>query len=322
MTCFYFNESPLRSIAFLHFCTALGVDVFFEVPDQPLPERSVYQLATAPATVLRRSLFTSKAHVTCDWAAILTRHLARGWRLVDIFCEAPSTGMSTPMSPASVKVQTVWFFEKPESRARDESAVYEGTIVEHWIDVTSSSTSLISGSAAGCLGGGRPAAKKGSGGTFGKKNAAKRMASLRKKTEDDAQGGSDVKANDDVKSETKGSNPASPNPDTTTTNTTTTSETDTSHNASTDQDRNHFLGDHPRQTSLSQGQCGPDIAGWEGMIRSMGEKGWELASIINTMDSQMVSGRPKVKVLLVFQRRISLAMTVKGRRTSDGMALR
>ena len=304
--------------------TALGVDVFFEVPNQALPERSVYQLVTAPANISRRSLFASRGHVTCDWAGILTRHLAHGWRLVDIFCEVPATGLTTALSSANVKIQTVWFFEKPESRARNDSAVYEGTIVEQWIDVPSSSSSscssssIMSGSAAGCLGGGRGAAKK-AGGTAGKRSAARRMVSVRKKTDEAAtHGEGEAKRNDDAK---QGSCKQKDGGCTQTENSHAANEADAKRTEEKDQNR---LGGEAHQAvpkhTGSQGTC--DTAGWEGMVRSMGEKGWELASVVNTMDSQVVSGKPRAKVLLVFQRRISLVMSVKGRRTSDGLALR
>ncbi|XP_076468144.1 uncharacterized protein LOC143298974 [Babylonia areolata] len=309
---------------------ALGVDVFYEVPDQSLPERSVYQLVTAPATVVKRSLFASKGHVTCDWSGVLTRHLSRGWRLVDIFCEASSAGVSASLSPANAKVHTVWFFEKPESRARDDSAVYEGSIVEHWVDVTSSLSSSSSSSSspvfssgpASCLGSGRVDCKKGgSGSIVSKRSFTKRMASLRKKTEEpppppphaecDVKHGSDVK--EGVQQKTGTTHP--PPPPSSDSGPAEVSEAPNS-------DRNHVDGPPPSRTGPSQGPGSAGSAGWEGVIRSMGEKGWELASIVNTMDVQAVSGRTKVKVLLVFQRKISLTVAVKGRRTSDGLALR
>ena len=289
------------------------MDVFFEVPDQALPERSVYQVVTAPAILVKRSLFASKGHVTCDWAGILTRHLARGWRLVDVFCEVPVTAFpSTPLSPTHSKMQTVWFFEKPESRSRDDSAVYEGTILEHWIQLSSSSSpsssSLLPGSATACLGGGRGEGKKG-GSVSGKRNSSKRVPSFRKKSDDAARAEADVRGEEVPGEGSKEVKTAgTPGPD----------------HGESDPDKNH-VNDSLTKSSPSPSSDGPPhgrSAGWEGVIRSMGEKGWELASIINTLDSQVVSGTTKVKVLLVFQRRISLVMSVKGRRTSDGLALR
>jgi hypothetical protein len=211
------------------------------------------------------------------------------------------------------QVQTVWFFEKPEARARDETAVYEGNIVEQWIDVTSTSStasSILHGGAAGCLGGrgtsssksGGSVSKKGGGGSLGKKTG-KRVASLRKKNPDDA--GDDVKTPDDLAPEKNGPGPSSE-----------------------DGDKHHLKsnhncdGDHPSRAIPSGSQDAGDSAGWEATIRSMGEKGWELASVVNALDSQVVSGKHKVKVLLIFQRKISLTFGVKGRRTSDGLQLR
>ncbi|KAL8616775.1 hypothetical protein ACOMHN_017812 [Nucella lapillus] len=285
-----------------------GVDVFFEVPDQPLPERSVYQLVTASATLVKRSLFTSKCHVVCDWTGILTRHLARGWRLVDIFCEVLLPGST--LSSSSSKIQTVWFFEKPESRARDESAAYEGTVVEHWIDFvgsSSSSSSIMSRGASGCLGGGKGAGKRG-GGCAGKKNSGRRSASLRKKTPDEASN------TEPLKSGTQDPERESDN----------SSEKNTpgfkeEHQSLNQQNAETY---NPHQTIPSGSQPHTDSAGWEGVIRSMGEKGWELASVVNTMESQVVSGKPKIKMLLVFQRRLSLAGPGNRRRTSDGLTLR
>ncbi|XP_076446311.1 uncharacterized protein LOC143283823 [Babylonia areolata] len=290
-----------------------GVDVFFEVPVQPLPERSVYQLVSATATLVRRSLFTSKCHVTCDWAGILTRHLARGWRLVDIFCEVPSTGSA--LSPASSKLHTVWFFEKPESRARDDSAVYEGRVVEHWVDVTggsSSSSSLISGRASGCLGGGRGHGKRGGGGSGGKKTSSRRLASVRKKGEEGASSeqlkvdlpDADADRESDSSWEKRGHHHHHHH-----------------HHHQQQHSPHHHNADTctPHRKAPTEGRSLTDSAGWEGVIRSMGEKGWELACMVNTLDCQLVSGQPRVKVLLVFQRRISLLMSVKGRRTSDAL---
>ena len=292
------------------------MDVVMEVPDQTLPERSVYRMNAAPATLLRRSLLTPRRYVTCDWTAVLTRHLARGWRLVDVFCELPvsATGRTLWWPASGQELHTVWLFEKPESRAKDDTPVYEGTIVEHWVDVTtsSSSSSLTSCRGSGCLWrGGRGGDGKRRGWPLGKGGKSGRnAASVKRKGGDPRHERQDVPRTDDVKL-----------------------SKDNSENEFAKSDKNLGVSNteatgpkeasgsclNPTQrTSLSQS----DTVGWEGTIRSLGEKGWELASVINTMDFQVVSRRSNVKVLLVFQRRISLTLCSKGRRTSDSLSLR
>ncbi|XP_025088195.1 uncharacterized protein LOC112560507 [Pomacea canaliculata] len=299
----------------------LGVDMFFEVPDKPLPERSIYQLVTAPAHLVRRSILTSKGHLTCDWVGILTRHLARGWRLVDIFCEAPACSLPVALSPTHSKLQTVWFFEKPESRARDDSPVYEGTIVEHWVDASPpAAAGDCSAGLAGAVG------RRGGGGCggSGKKSSKKGQmsASIRKRGVEDCAGGrggeGEEKRGTDGRrdpGEPVDSGPSSALqldvPDTVT------------DKQSKGRNKNSNAASGGESTRSARARRSSGVAGWEAVVRSMGEKGWELACIVNTMDTHSLNKRTVVKVLLVFQRRLSLSLCLPVcRRTSDGLFLR
>lgn len=269
--------------------------MFFEVPEKTLPEKSIYQLVTAPGQLIRRSLFGNKSHVMCDWAGILTRHLARGWRLVDVFCEVTTPPSSSLLASAQSKIQTVWFFEKPESRARDDTPVYEGSVVEQWVEFLPSC-----GRSSSCLNSGGASRRRNT--ECGRKPRSKKSLTLRRKDDGTQQrrrkSSSDKRSSADVTAvDAKSSIPK--------------------------EDRNSSEAEEGNNAAESFCARRDDaVAGWETMVRSMGEKGWELVCVINTMDTQVVTKRTMVKVLLVFQRRLSLLFSVPGRRTSDGMSLR
>lgn len=111
---------------------AMGVDVFFEVPNTPMPETFVYNVVSVPINVTYQMGFNPVPIVNCDWLGTLGYHLNQGWRLVEIFMDKTT---HTQMFSSAVNLNSQWYFEKPASRVNDQTPVYQGTVVEHLIKI-------------------------------------------------------------------------------------------------------------------------------------------------------------------------------------------
>lgn len=114
----------------------VGVDVFYEIPLHPNPERYMYQIINCPVNSNFEMNFPhGRWNSFCDWQGIMGQYLGAGWKLVEIFEDNSAMqmmkmgGLSTN---ASLTKNCLWIFEKPESRANDNTPRFEGTMVEHW----------------------------------------------------------------------------------------------------------------------------------------------------------------------------------------------
>ncbi|XP_071087355.1 uncharacterized protein [Haliotis cracherodii] len=114
----------------------MGVDLFFEIPNSPMSERYLYQCVPCPVHIQANLSFgTSGVRVMCDWNGMLGSQLSQGWKLVEIFFDMGQARHGAFSTSASLN--SVWFFEKPSSRANDNTPVYQGTVVEHFVSMTS-----------------------------------------------------------------------------------------------------------------------------------------------------------------------------------------
>ena len=245
----------------------------------------------------------------------MAQHLSRGWRLVDIFCEVSNfVNRSFSLSSVSNDIYTVWFFEKPESRIRDESAVYEGAILEHWIDSSHDldeafSASLIPNASVGCL-----CVNNGNDEAYSCNRTESRLAIHNKKSDTEfymCRGSSSQ--NSKYKAENAEAFLHRNQSDNTMETTDMCSES--KHNSMLLENRSS-CNDKAKKSCENPYPCSKHrCCGWENCIKSMGRKGWELATIINTLDTNTIQERTQAKVLLVFQRRLSLLMaSVKSHR--------
>ncbi|KAK7465235.1 hypothetical protein BaRGS_00037605 [Batillaria attramentaria] len=121
----------------------LGVDLFFEIPSPSPPERYMYKIALVPVRAeFRHSTALSFPDIACDWTTNLTQFLSEGWRLIDIYLDLPMVEqLRTPpnLRPRLCRPTTtdaLWILEKPVSHRNDHTPLYEGTIVEHTVQVT------------------------------------------------------------------------------------------------------------------------------------------------------------------------------------------
>ncbi|KAK7465237.1 hypothetical protein BaRGS_00037607 [Batillaria attramentaria] len=117
----------------------MGVDVFFEVPNTPMPEKYVYNVVSVPITVTYSMGFRPVPIVQCDWLGVLAHHLNQGWRLIEIFMDMTTHTQMQGFSSAQT-LSAQWYFEKPASRVNDPTPVYQGTMVEHLIKVKAGMT--------------------------------------------------------------------------------------------------------------------------------------------------------------------------------------
>lgn len=68
----------------------MGVDLFFEVPDMPMPEQYVYNCVSVPIVVTIAMGLRPVPRVHCDWIGVLANNLNQGWRLIEIFMDMTS----------------------------------------------------------------------------------------------------------------------------------------------------------------------------------------------------------------------------------------
>ncbi|XP_045166910.2 uncharacterized protein LOC123530223 [Mercenaria mercenaria] len=119
----------------------VAVDVFFEIPCQPLSERYVYQVVSCPLESTYQHTFPH-GHFSSviDWQSLISQYLETGWKLVEIL-EDYSVSYLTQMSgfrPNGTQTNNcLWISEKPLSRLNDNTQYYEGTMVEHWVTLHS-----------------------------------------------------------------------------------------------------------------------------------------------------------------------------------------
>lgn len=65
----------------------MGVDLFFEKPEHPMPEQFVYNCVCVPINVTYQGGFRPVPVVQCDWLGVLAQNLSQGWRLIEIFMD-------------------------------------------------------------------------------------------------------------------------------------------------------------------------------------------------------------------------------------------
>ena len=113
----------------------MGVDLFFEVPTTPTMERYIYQCIPIPINVhYSMSFGSSGIQVDCDWNGHLACYLSQGWRLVEIFMDKSIQSQQHGLTATSTH-SAIWFFEKPASCVNNNTPVYQGMVVDHWIKV-------------------------------------------------------------------------------------------------------------------------------------------------------------------------------------------
>ncbi|XP_076467971.1 uncharacterized protein LOC143298857 [Babylonia areolata] len=114
----------------------LGVDLFFEIPEAPSPQRYMYNCVSVPYTVTVAPSSGFKSNVHCDWLGHLASHLKQGWRLVEIFMDKNIFSQIFKHAVVTpITIDTSWFFEKPASCMSDPRPVYEGAVIDHHVKV-------------------------------------------------------------------------------------------------------------------------------------------------------------------------------------------
>ncbi|XP_076468305.1 uncharacterized protein LOC143299081 [Babylonia areolata] len=131
------QQSASMGMAMQGLSPAMGVDLFFEVPDTPGATQYVYNCVSVPITMTMQMGFRPVPIVHCDWIGVLANNLNQGWRLIEIFMDKTQhtrphgfTGQST--------LNSMWFFEKPASRMNDPTPVYQGTMIDHQVKIKTS----------------------------------------------------------------------------------------------------------------------------------------------------------------------------------------
>ena len=115
--------------------TGIGVDVLFEIPNQPTPAKYVYQIINVPIGVTVKVGFAPRPTVHCDWLGTLASYLNQGWKLVEIFLDQSQQRAAGGFSTAA-SLNSVWFFEKESSRLQDPTPVYQGAVIEYFHKVS------------------------------------------------------------------------------------------------------------------------------------------------------------------------------------------
>ncbi|CAL1542909.1 unnamed protein product, partial [Lymnaea stagnalis] len=114
----------------------LGVDIFFEIPNDAPKELYIYNVVSSPVTIKYSFGMRPAPKVICDWQELLDKHLSLGYRLVDIFIDGTqSTQVKWCAFSTEVTKNTQWFFEKPLSQVNDNTPAYQGTVVEHKVKI-------------------------------------------------------------------------------------------------------------------------------------------------------------------------------------------
>lgn len=107
----------------------IGVDVLFEIPNQPTPAKYLYQVINVPIGITVKMGLSPRPTVHCDWLGTLAMYLNQGWKLVEIFLDQSQQragGFSTAAS-----MNSVWFFEKESSKVQDPTPIYQGAVIEY-----------------------------------------------------------------------------------------------------------------------------------------------------------------------------------------------
>ncbi|XP_038076528.1 uncharacterized protein LOC119744594 [Patiria miniata] len=104
-----------------------GVDLFFNMPLHPNPQIYVYQVISVPVK-FKLKMSHIKVYPS-DFIGQFNAFLERGWKLVEINfdCSETSKGFLSERST----LNSIWFFEKEESKMHGEVQEWEGTIVEY-----------------------------------------------------------------------------------------------------------------------------------------------------------------------------------------------
>mgnify|MGYP002803954124 FL=1 len=117
----------------------IGVDVLFEIPNQPTPAKYVYQVINVPIGVTVKMGFAPRPTVHCDWLGTLAMYLNQGWKLVEIFLDQSQQRAGGVFSSAA-SLNSIWFFEKESSRLQDPTPIYQGAVIEYFHKVSAGFT--------------------------------------------------------------------------------------------------------------------------------------------------------------------------------------
>lgn len=126
------QQSQSTRLAYSGLSPVMGVDLFFEKPEHPMPEQFVYNCVCVPINVTYQGGFRPVPVVQCDWLGVLAQNLSQGWRLIEIFMDMTCSTQAHGFS-ATQTLNSMWFFEKAASRMNDSTPVYQGTVVPHEI---------------------------------------------------------------------------------------------------------------------------------------------------------------------------------------------
>ncbi|XP_033733791.1 uncharacterized protein LOC117322932 [Pecten maximus] len=117
--------------------TLLCADIFYEMPTTPGGEKYMYQVVPAKMTAVLKTLtgaIGGSWSVNFDWINIVAPYLLQGWKLVEVFLDQNNKSFSDRAFMASSitsEVGAMFIFEKPLSKASDNSPVYEAKMVEY-----------------------------------------------------------------------------------------------------------------------------------------------------------------------------------------------
>ncbi|XP_060063055.1 uncharacterized protein LOC132543557 [Ylistrum balloti] len=117
--------------------TLLCVDIFYEMPTTQGGEKYMYQIVPAQMSAVLKTLtgaIGGSWTVTFDWMNIVGPYLSQGWKLVEVFLDQNNKSFSDRAFMASKitsEVGAMFIFEKPLSKANDNTPVYEAKMVEY-----------------------------------------------------------------------------------------------------------------------------------------------------------------------------------------------
>lgn len=110
-----------------------GVDLFFNMPLHPNPTRYVYQAVNVPINCKLKSSFpTPNIEMETDIVGIFTAWLNQGWKLVEINFDMSQHAHQTGFTTARMSQNSIWFWEKEESRVNDNTTpAWQGCVLEY-----------------------------------------------------------------------------------------------------------------------------------------------------------------------------------------------
>ncbi|CAH1777048.1 unnamed protein product, partial [Owenia fusiformis] len=126
------QQGPNMSQAMSGYGGAFGVDMMFNMPLHPNPKLYSYQAANVPVPYTVQAGFSMPSfQCNIDWNAQFGSWLNQGWKLIEIFLDNSQSQQRTGLMSAGGTLNSIWWFEKENSRLNDTTPLYQGAIIPY-----------------------------------------------------------------------------------------------------------------------------------------------------------------------------------------------